>query len=663
MEPPPTTRSSGFVQAGADAGGTLAVGGLIGSVGLTGVIDQSSSSASVTGGDGNAAGGLVGAVIDGAAVTDSSASGNVTVGGQLGSAFSYGGGLVGIVYGLPFGGGTPVTTTVTGSHASGSVTGGEFAFIGGFAGGIIAATVDTSYSTGGVGQSAAGASGNNIAGGFVGFMDTGGVVTRSYQSGGAVFVAGGVDASHYTLAGGFVGDLEHGSTISDSYSLGGVFAFGSGFSLAGGFAGDIQSNALVTRVYASGFTGGFAPVAGLAAFLEGGSITNSYWDEGTTGRTNAICCGSGTVSNLVGIGGGTGISPFTAATYGQFDFSATGPWVIIEGATRPMLRSEYSTTITNGHQLQLMALDLTASYTVSQDIDLGNTAGGFDVWNPATGFSPIGGNNTGHFTGSFDGGGHTLSYLMINYTTPVPQTLLTGVPVNGVVGLFGDVVNGGSVRNVNLFNANVTGGDQMYIGALAGVVSGTISNASSSGSVTGGADYGAGGTRAVGGLVGAAGTGGVVDHSSSSAYVVAGDGYAAGGLVGELGDNGHITDSFATGGVSVGGKAGSVFSFGGGLVGLMYGIPVNGGPPVAATVTNSYATGNVSGGESSFVGGFAGGIIQGTVDHSYATGTVSQPFAGATGNNIAGRNSSATWGRVGTSRPRSPPAACLRTAA
>ena len=64
------------------------------------------------------------------------------------------------------------------------------------------------------------------------------------------------------------------------------------------------------------------------------------------------------------------------------------------GATRPMLLSEYSTNITNAHQLQLMELNPAASYTLANNIDLGPAlANASDMWGPngAAGFVPIAG--------------------------------------------------------------------------------------------------------------------------------------------------------------------------------------------------------------------------------------------------------------------------------
>ena len=73
-----------------------------------------------------------------------------------------------------------------------------------------------------------------------------------------------------------------------------------------------------------------------------------------------------------------------------FNFSnAQGTWFMVDGQTRPFLRMEYSTTIRNAHQLQLMAMDLGANYVLANNIDF---TGQFDesgMWG-ARGFSPVG---------------------------------------------------------------------------------------------------------------------------------------------------------------------------------------------------------------------------------------------------------------------------------
>src|SRR6202007_2247385 len=86
--------------------------------------------------------------------------------------------------------------------------------------------------------------------------------------------------------------------------------------------------------------------------------------------------------------------------------------IVSFGATFPMLASEYSTTITNAHQLQLTEMALSASYVLGADIDASatNTNSGnsiTDIWSTAGGFVPIGVGRSG-FHGNFDGQGNTI---------------------------------------------------------------------------------------------------------------------------------------------------------------------------------------------------------------------------------------------------------------
>ena len=81
---------------------------------------------------------------------------------------------------------------------------------------------------------------------------------------------------------------------------------------------------------------------------------------------------------------------------------------MIDGQTRPMLAMEYSTSISNAHQLQLMGMDLGANYRLIADIDMTGSTAQSGIWGSA-GFAPIG-NDTSRFTGSFDGQNHIKEY-------------------------------------------------------------------------------------------------------------------------------------------------------------------------------------------------------------------------------------------------------------
>ncbi len=133
--------------------------------------------------------------------------------------------------------------------------------------------------------------------------------------------------------------------------------------------------------------------------------------------------------------------------------SASSYWVIVNadgslnnngtgGGTLPMLASEYSTTINNTHQLQLVAMNLGASYTLNANINASGTGGG-DVWANST-FVPIGNSDT-PFTGAFNGLSHTISNLTINLSES------TGV------GLFGYTDTNSVIQNVGLVGGSVNG--------------------------------------------------------------------------------------------------------------------------------------------------------------------------------------------------------------
>jgi hypothetical protein len=117
------------------------------------------------------------------------------------------------------------------------------------------------------------------------------------------------------------------------------------------------------------------------------------------------------------------------------------------GNTRPMLMMEYSTNVTNNHQLQLMGSTLGASYTLGNDIDLSNTySNTSDVWGAgATGMGFVSiGTSTNYFTGSLDGQNHTISNLYVNGVNN---------PNNGVKGggLFNQIQNA-TLQNIVISN-------------------------------------------------------------------------------------------------------------------------------------------------------------------------------------------------------------------
>ena len=188
-------------------------------------------------------------------------------------------------------------------------------------------------------------------------------------------------------------------------------------------------------------------------------------------------------------------------------------------------------------------------------------------------WTPIGTSFDNSYTGTFDGGGHTITGLTI--TTK-----------DQFVGLFGYLNRAGTVKNVVMEGIQITS-NHMF-GCTGGVVGyswGTIENCSVSGSVSG--------TDCVGGVVGSQKAGSIIGCSSSA--TVKGKHYV-GGVAGEKW--GTMTACYATGNVTLE-IASQKNNFGGGVVGL------NGGSRVLAC----YATGNVTSTGSSTGNVHIGGLF------------------------------------------------------
>ena len=191
-------------------------------------------------------------------------------------------------------------------------------------------------------------------------------------------------------------------------------------------------------------------------------------------------------------------------------------------------------------------------------------------------WTPIGTSNS--YTGTFDGGGHTITGL--TFTTNDENA-----------GLFGWLNRAGTVKNVVMEGVQITS-NQIYGGSIGGVVGyswGTIENCSVSGSVSG--------TVYVGGVVGAQ-IGGSITGCSSSATV---KGMVdVGGVAGQTNSSATLTACYATGNVIIEMDPKKNIA-GGSLVGM------NAGSSILAC----YATGNVTSTGSStgkvYIGGLLGG--------------------------------------------------------
>ena len=193
------------------------------------------------------------------------------------------------------------------------------------------------------------------------------------------------------------------------------------------------------------------------------------------------------------------------------------------------------------------------------------------------GWTPIGTSFRNSYTGTFDGGGHTITGL----------TVTTNDQFAGLFGCLGDA---GTVKNVVMEGVQITNNHSSgYAGGVAGSGDGTIENCSVSGSVSG--------TVYVGGVVGSQWFGSITGCSSSA--TVKGM-VQVGGVAGQTNGGATLTACYATGNVTLE-IAPVKNTAGGSLVGF------NAGSSVLAC----YATGNVTSTGSSTDNVYIGGLLGG----------------------------------------------------
>ena len=191
-------------------------------------------------------------------------------------------------------------------------------------------------------------------------------------------------------------------------------------------------------------------------------------------------------------------------------------------------------------------------------------------------WTPIGTSFSNKYTGTFDGGGHTIKGLTVTTN-------------DQFVGLFGYLDKAGTVKNVVMEGIQITSNHgSSQAGGVVGFSRGTIENCSVSGSVSG--------TVYVGGVVGVQ-IGGSITGCSSSATV---KGMVdVGGVAGQTNSSATLTACYATGNVTIEINPAKNIA-GGSLVGM------NAGSSLLAC----YATGNVTSTGSStvnvYIGGFCG---------------------------------------------------------
>ncbi len=245
-------------------------------------------------------------------------------------------------------------------------------------------------------------------------------------------------------------------------------------------------------------------------------------------------------------------------------------------------------------QFTCKGYELTDDLTFDENTDGAITSADAAYWDGGEGWEPIGDDakedDAQRYNAVFEGGGHSISRLFINR------------PGSDYAGLFGAIGPHGSIRNVALLDADVTG--RRSVGALAGMAYGITARVYATGSVSG---------SKAGGLAGE--LGGYVSTSYSN-VAVSGSGNYVGGLVGLAQHAAVIKASYARGAV-----AGGSHDFVGALVGSNDG-----------SITASYAVGLVSG-----TGGDRGGLVG-----ANRRGTITDSYWDVTTTGIAGDSDAAT---------------------
>jgi hypothetical protein len=228
--------------------------------------------------------------------------------------------------------------------------------------------------------------------------------------------------------------------------------------------------------------------------------------------------------------------------------------------------------ITTALQLHEISTGLGKCYRLGNDIDVS----GYENWTPV-------GNDSEPFTGTFDGGGFTVTGLLIGTSDDSSDS--------SYLGLFG-YISGATIENVAVQSSIYSTGDD--VGGLVGYVTGTstVKNSFADGTVLG--------SYYVGGLIGRVDSSNTVISSSYTTASVIGSNNNIGGFTGY--NDGTILNCYATGDV-----LGS--SYIGGFTGANH-----------ATIKNCYAKGNISG--TSDIGGFAGYNVW-EIINVYASGNVS----------------------------------------
>jgi len=320
-----------------------------------------------------------------------------------------------------------------------------------------------------------------------------------------------------------------------------------GYRYVGGLVG--YNEGTVTNSYSIGSVIGAEHVGGLVGHDSGNTVSNSYYNH---------------EESLI-----NGENMITTGALSDEDFEewlANSKFLDIDERLSQEDGYYLIQSVSDFKELLAFGQNATLKFRLTNDLDLGSEP---NFYIP-------------YLAGEFDGNGHIISNLSLN------------LDVVSVLGLFGCLIQGGTITEVGVENANIVG--DILVGGLVANSRGTVSDSYVNGNVTG--------RMAVGGLMGR--NEGIVSNSSFTGSVTGSR--FVGGLAGNNAPGGTVDNSYANGNVT--GKGRYML---GGLVAYNN----------QAAVSNSHFDGNVIGeGEILFVGGLVGRNSGGDVSDSYSTGSV-----------------------------------------
>jgi fibronectin-binding autotransporter adhesin len=489
-------------------------------------------------------------------------------------------------------------------QSSSSATVNGAGSVGGLVGSGGTPLVLSSYFTGTVNAT------GDIAGGIIGY-NIFGDVKNSYFTGTVISTANWV--------GGIAGAINSG-TITNDYSAGSVTGLAEVGGLIGGFngAGAASNSFSTASVSGNGTTTTVGYLVGTAL----GTITNGhYWAS--------AACDSSTAPGLQACNTNTATSHALVSYFYNLTNAPLSSWDFLGESVNGIADQWIQETNALPVAFYIDPTSVALPFTIGN----GSTEYPYEV-NSVALWNAIGTNPRlmgAHFklTSNIDFSAQTYVqigrsdmpfYGTLDGNSKSLQNVTFGSGAILYSGLFGNVMNPSYIHDVSITSAAITG--SAFSGILVGASTGLMKHVTIGGTITGGWHSG--------GAIGILTKPGLISDSTVAANVTAsGSSSAIGGLVGNL-TNGTVQRCSSSGTLTGGGNN----KYGGGLVGML-----NGG-----NVSDSYTTVNITGGVFDWAGGVAGRVAQpSAITSSYATGNVfAKQYVGAAVGQIVDAGSSVT---------------------